>query len=84
MDKKIATEICYWLNEDGFDTEVITYSGRYMNGDLTTAVTGDFNMGDVIMSIINSADEFVDDDGCPLFNIDSIKQDSMGLGMVIY
>lgn len=85
MELELAKQITWSLNEMGFDAILRKdYSGRGMYGRTTSGVEGNFNTGDALAAVINSADWFVDDDGYSKFNVDNLRQDSMGLGSIIY
>ena len=84
MQKKLAEVIEDILMGGGFQVESHMYSGRGMYGDKTSAISGDFTYGDVLGCVISNADRFVGEDGFSVYDVNGFKQDSMGLGMVIY
>ena len=78
MDKKIAETIVDACNNQGYDADINEgYSGRFMYGKETFGVTVD-SMSVLVQSIINESDLFED------LNINELRNDSMGLGIVIY
>lgn len=60
------------------------YSGRGMYGNKTSAIIG-LSLGNALSIVVASANEFVDENGDPIFNnFPPFYQDSMGLSTVIY
>ena len=86
MNKDLALTIVDAINSNGGDANIYEdYSGRGMYGETTTGVV--VESGDIIASIINYADLFVDQEedlGNPLYNIRSIRADSLGLAAIYY
>lgn len=58
------------------------YVGRCMSKP-TAAVSG-ISTVDILRLIINCADEFVDEDGVPIYFVGGLRQDNFGLSTIIY
>ncbi len=58
-----------------------SYSGRCMYGKTTWAISGDFGMGDIAVAWAYAVQ--TDPDLQPN-HLDSLSEDSMGLGVVVY
>ena len=86
MEIKLARDIVEALNERGFDAGCReNYSGRGMYGRETAAIICECSIGDMLAAVIENADLFVNTVGEPLYEyVDQIRNDNMGLGMVIY
>ena len=87
MDKNLTNTIIDALLVDGHEAkELDDYSGRGMYGETTHAVVCN-SLTQVISSIINNAEIFVQDEceyQIPLFKVGSFRWDSFGKGVVIY
>lgn len=78
MDKKVAEAIVDACYNQGYDADIYEgYSGRFMYGKETTGVTVD-SISVVVQSVINESELFED------LNINELRNDSMGLGIIIY
>lgn len=73
-------------NDAGLDLEIRdSYSGRGMFGEETCAVEGDFTMGELLCAVVEYV-RFLNEEGqedIPEMPR-SFREDSMGLGIIIY
>lgn len=84
MTKELADVIIKCLELDEVDAEINEgYSGRCMYGRATTAITGDFTITQVLSSVIEHAELFVEE-GESTFCGEELRQDQFGMGYVIY
>lgn len=86
MDMELAEMIIEAMENNGHEAELRSdYSGRGMYGKSTHGVVIECGIGIAMAAVISNADIFVDDDdGEPIFVIESIRSDSMGLGTILY
>ena len=85
MDMELAEMIIEAMENNGHEAELRSnYSGRGMFGKSTHGIIIECGIGVVMAAVISNADIFVDDDGEPIFVIESIRSDSMGLGTILY
>ena len=86
MQLELAEKIVHIALEYDFDSddiEIRSYRGRCSSKE-TTGIVG-LNLTDIIRIAIENANEFVDDDGDPIFqSIGNLQSDSMGLSTIIY
>lgn len=92
MDKKLAEKLVYIIKESDSiynsdereNTRVYEeYDGRAMYGNVTTAiVVPRYSM--IIETLINCSDEFIDEEGYPLFDVQNISIDSLGHSHIVY
>ena len=70
------------LDNDGIEVELRDdYSGRSMYGKTTFAVVTD-NISDVIPALLRQVQE--DPESAPDFSIFKLRQDNMGLSVILY
>lgn len=86
MDLKLAELLCSILEDEGEDVSIDEeYSGRGMYGDTTAAITGDFSPSILLMLVLERVkDGWLTEDVLEDVKLKSLRQDSMGLGVVIY
>ena len=85
MEKEIAEVIKEALGDAGWECEILSYSGRFMYGDSTWSIQGDFGLAHILSAVINRSDLFVNQYGEAVFDyVEEFRSDSMGLGVVIY
>lgn len=86
MDATLANLLTSIMYDDGYDCELIDdYSGRGMFGDTCHAISGDFSATEVTSAVLKAVKSgwlYAD----MLSDVTSmgLRQDSMGLGTVIY
>ena len=93
MDLELAETLVQVLEDEGIEARLEeSYSGRGMYGKTTAGVVLEGDAGDIIRAIINNATCFIKEEEEPVeffdlserFSIGNLRQDSMGLGMIIY
>lgn len=93
MDLELAETLVQVLEDDGIEARLEeSYSGRGMYGKTTAGVVLDGSLADVIRAVINNATCFIQEEEEPIeffdlserFSVGNLRQDSMGLGMIIY
>jgi hypothetical protein len=61
------------------------YSGRGMYGNETTAIVGDFSASELLQIVLKRVqDGYLVENDLENIKISDLRQDSMGLGVVIY
>lgn len=84
MDMELAEIIIEAMENNGYEAELRSdYPGRGMYGKSTHGVVIECGIGIAMAAVISNADIFVED-GEPIFGIESIRLDSMGLGNILY
>jgi hypothetical protein len=84
MTRELAETIKKCLEMDEEEVEIYeNYSGKGMYGRGTTALTGSITISAILSSVIEHADQFIED-GDTLFCGEVLNQDQFGLGYVIY
>ena len=79
MTKPLAEYLHGACIDHGVPTDLREYSGRFMYGQSTWAIVVDGTVLDVLEAVLK-ADEFYDG----THGVDELRQDQMGLGIVIY
>ena len=84
MTHPLAEIIQKCLALDEIDSEIYeNYSGRGMYGRGTTALTGDFTISNILASVIEHADQFIEE-GESIFCGEMLSQDNFGQDNVVY
>lgn len=86
MQKELAELLVQIIENNGEEADLRDdYSGRGMYGDETYAVTCDCGLGYVLGLVLESVkDGYLTEDDLKDIKSFGFRQDSMGLGMVIY
>lgn len=93
MDRELAEALVQVLEDEGIDASLReSYSGRGMYGKETAGVVLDGDVTDILRAVINNATVFVQEedepvdffDLCEKFSVGNLRQDSMGLRVIIY
>lgn len=93
MDKELAETLVQVLEDEGIEASLReSYSGRGMYGETTAGVALDGDAGDILRAVINNATCFIKEEEEPVeffdlserFSIGNLRQDSMGMGMIVY
>ena len=93
MDLELAETLVQVLEDEGIEASLReSYSGRGMYGKETVGVVLDGDVGDILRAVINNATCFIQEESEPVeffdlserFSIGNLRQDSMGLGVIVY
>lgn len=93
MDLELAETLVQVLEDEGIEASLReSYSGRGMYGETTVGVALEGDAGDLLKAVINNATCFIQEEESSLglvdfserFSIGTLRQDSMGLGTIIY
>jgi len=93
MDLELAEVLVQVLEDEGIEAELReSYSGRGMYGKETAGVVLDGDVTDILRAVINNATCFIQEEEEPVeffdlserFSIGNLRQDSMGMGVIVY
>jgi hypothetical protein len=93
MDLELAEILVQVLEDEGIEASLReSYSGRGMYGKVTVGVSLEGDAVDLLRAVINNATCFIQEEEEPVeffdlserFSIGNLRQDSMGLGMIVY
>ncbi len=79
MDRSVAEYLHEACSNNGLETQIIEYSGRFMFGRETWALVIPGSVIEVVEALLNMEEPFDNQNG-----FESLRQDQFGLGMVIY
>lgn len=79
MTKPLAEYLHGVCIDHGVPTDLRKYSGRFMYGQSTWAIVVDGTVLDVLEAVLTTDESYESIDG-----VDELRQDQMGLGVVIY